>query len=148
MKRLKKIIAPLLVTVLLSATSYYFLFKWLKEYSIDPSIESSFSKMQAIKLFIICLIYFFTLITLPFLLSDLVRWIKMKDKDWWKAILGFELFSLFFSYLATPPDLISTILFFLICQMIVIVNYIILKRKLNETKGDDLSKENTFSNTV
>ncbi len=134
MRGLKKIIIPFIVTILLSATTSYFLSRWLGGYSIDPSIESSFGKVQAIKLFITWLIYFFPLITLPFLLSDLVRLLKMKDRDWWKAILAFEFFSLIFSYVGTPPDLISTILFFLICQVIVIVNGIVLKRELTETK--------------
>ncbi|MEW7292853.1 hypothetical protein [Aquimarina sp. 2304DJ70-9] len=134
----RKIILPLVITVFLSATISYFLFKWLEGYSIDPLIKNSVSKGPIIKLFITWLIYFFSLITLPFLWKELIEWIKIKEKDWWKAPLILELFSLIFSYLATPPDFISTILFFIACQPIVIVNSIILKRKLTKINGDGL----------
>ena len=133
MKSSKKIIVALVVTVLLSVTITYLSFQWLVGFSLDPSIETSISKVGIIKLFIIWLIYFFASITLPFLLTEIVRWTKMKNKDWWKAIIGLELLSFIFSSLVTSPDLLSTILFFLICQIIVIVNGIVLKRKLIET---------------
>lgn len=133
MKSWKKIIVPIVVTVLLSVTITYLLYQWLVGFSLDASIETSISKVEVIKLFISWLIYFFALIMLPFLLTEIVRWTKMKNEDWWKAIFGLELLSFIFSCLVTSPDPLSTILFFLICQIIVIVNGIVLKRKLIET---------------
>gem|GEM_PF-4167980 len=147
MRKLNTIFLPLVITILLSVVTTYFLFNWLEGYTLAPSIKNSYSIGQAITIFIPLLIYFFALITLPFLWTDLVHWIKIKDNDWWKALLSFELFSLIISYIITPPDLISTILFFLICQLIVIANSIALKRKLSKIHENNIYKEkNTSSN--
>lgn len=129
---MRKIIFPLILTIIISVITTYYLFKWMVEHSIHPLVENSFSEGQIIKLFITWMIYFFALITLPFLLTYIIRSVKIKEKDWWKGVIVFELLSLTFAYMATPPDIVSTILFFLICQPIVIVNGIVLKRKLIE----------------
>lgn len=146
MNILKKIILPLLITMLTSAFTTYLYVKWFEGYSIDPSIEISYSQAQAVKLFLTWLIYFFTLITLPVLWMNIILWIRIKEKDWWKTIIGLELFSLVYSYLMTPPDIISTILVFLVCQPMVILNGIVIRRKLIKAYSNSLTEKNTFSN--
>lgn len=130
---------PFVITLIFSAVTTYYLFKWLDGYSVAPMVENSFSKGQVIKLFATWLIYFFALMTLPFFMTNLIKWSRLNEKDWWKAIIVLELFSLVFSYVTTPPDIISTILFFLICQPIVIINSIVLRRKLTEFHNNNLS---------
>ncbi len=129
---MKKIILPLVATVLLSMITTFLSYKWLEGFSIDPSIENSFDSGMVVNRFISWLVYISALIMLPFLLKDLLLKFKTKENEWWKTLLFFELFSLVFSYLITPPDLFSTIFLFIICQPIVIVNGFVAKRKLSE----------------
>lgn len=128
---IKKIIIPSLITILISALCTYYLFKWLNAYSIDPKIQNITSVGQLIKLFILLFVYFFALITVPFLSKEIITWCKLKEEDWWKTLIGFEIFSLVFAYVFSPPDMLSKITLFTLCQLIVLVNCIVLKIKLN-----------------
>ncbi|MFT7613758.1 MAG: uncharacterized membrane protein YhaH (DUF805 family) [Parvicellaceae bacterium] len=128
---MKKLILPLTISILLSAVSTYFLLMWFSGYAIDSSVKLSINYGQIFKLFITSLIFFLMLITLPFLAHNVARWLDLKKSDWWKSFLFLEAFITVFSYFSTPPDLISTILFISICQPIVLVNLIVLNRKLS-----------------
>ncbi|GAA4279405.1 hypothetical protein GCM10022259_41300 [Aquimarina mytili] len=83
-----------------------------------------------IQTFVIWLIYFSTLIILPFTVNYWIQRFSISQHDWWKVILVLESFAILFSYLATPPDMISTLLFFAICQPLVITNTIVVILKL------------------
>jgi hypothetical protein len=130
MSTVKKIILPLALSILLSGVATLFLIQWFELNTMIPEVLLAFSIGQKIKLFITCLLYFTTLITLPFLIKDLAQKLKLKKGDWWKGLLALEILAVIFSYLSTPPDLISTVLFILICQPIVVVNVVVLNRKL------------------
>ncbi len=136
---MKRAILPFLITLLISALVTYGLYKWISEFSIDPMVENQVSKGQIIKLAIICFIYFFGLITFPVLLKSLIQQFKLKEKDVWKMVIGFEMFFLVFSYLVTPPDLISTLLLFFFCQLIVLVNVLVVRRQLRQLKNQSLT---------
>lgn len=126
---IKKLIIPSLITILLSLLSTYYLFHWINAYSLDPKIQNIYSTSQVIKLFFTLFIYFFALITLPFLSKELIKWCKLKKEDWWKVIIGFEVFALVFAYIFSPPDMLSRIILFLPCQLIVVVNCMVIVRK-------------------
>lgn len=132
MNVLKKLILSLVITIFLSTITTYFLVTWLQAYTIHPMITPSFDKVEIIKLFITVFIYFFSLTTLPFILTKFLRSTKINRTNFWKTIFGLELYALIFSYLATPPDLFSTLFLLLLCQLIVIVNVVVLKQKLNK----------------
>ena len=85
---LKKSILPFVVTILLSIITTYFLIKWFEGYSIDSTVKNPVNKELAVKWFITWFIFFFALITLPFLLISIMKWANLKEKDWWKALLG------------------------------------------------------------
>lgn len=127
----KKLILPTLITLLISLLFTYYLFKWFNAYSIDPKVQNIFTVAQLVKLYITLFIYFFALITLPFLSRELIQFTKLKEADWWKALVAYELFSLVFAYLFSPPDIFSKIILFIMCQLIVLINCIVIKRKLN-----------------
>ena len=126
---LKKISIPLLVATTLSLVTSYYVYQWLTSYMIDASIKNfNVSWWQIVKLFLTWLIYFSALIVLPFLWKNIIDRRKLKADSFWKMIAWMEFCSLLFAVLTTPPDLLSTIMVFFMCQPLVVLNAVVLFR--------------------
>lgn len=80
--------------------------------------------------FMMWLIYFSLLILLPLTHQKIISILKITKTRIPITILILELLLFFFAKTATPPDSISTLLFFLICQPIVLTNWLSLRKKL------------------
>ena len=137
----KRIILVILSTVMafiLAYVSAELLIGWMTDFNIthglSDELKNSFSLNQQrhffTKWFIICLIYFFLLITLPLLLDRIVK--KLKLTKWVIGLVSLEIIFLVISYFGTPPDQISTLILLTACQPVVLVNCIVLIKILKK----------------
>jgi hypothetical protein len=128
MKRKKSFFA--LISSLIAAVASYFVSQYLSHIFFDfnfnsvtkSDVELSFS----FTLFLLCFLFLFTLISLPFLFSAFLAEWKINKHNWWKAIIVLEIVGLIIAYATTPPDLISTIILFVLWQLSIVVNVIAL----------------------
>ncbi|NER17672.1 hypothetical protein [Spongiivirga citrea] len=136
---MKKLILLSSITLVVSLLAAYFLIAILNSSGFNISviavIVNEITTSALAKLLFTSLLYFSLLIILPFLSTEITRWLGLKKSDFWKLFISLELLVLAFSYLSTPPDMTSTILMFAVCQLIVIVNIIAFWKTLNQKKA-------------
>jgi len=136
MSPIKKILIRFIICFLISLVATYFLRMWFSAYTLSSELENSFLSGQTIKLFSTCLNYLLMLTLIPVLIKEKVHKLNLKKGDWWKGLIVFEIMVMVFSYATTPPDLVSTVFVFLLCQPIVLVNTIVLNRELSGNSKD------------
>lgn len=108
----------------LQLTIYFFNTHANSKISIDAD------EIDRLPIFVIWLIYFSFLILLPIAHQKIISTFKTTKKKLPMIILGLEILLFFFAKIATPPDNFSTLLFFLICQPIVLTHWLSLHKKL------------------
>ncbi|RIV42120.1 hypothetical protein [Flagellimonas pelagia] len=134
---MKKIFISIAVTLLLSAASAFIIFLWLEKQVISPEIENTFGKENAIfdylKLFLGAISYFFSLLTLPFLLNHILsKKVEIKVTSWWKILALFEVYVSILTFFCSPFEKVAMLIFFTVSQPIVIINTIIVFQKMNK----------------
>lgn len=138
----KKSIIFLVLNCLIMATISFFVTKYLMN-SLDVFLNNDstvkFNTEEysgfSILIFAQCFIILFASCTLPFLFWVIAPKWNINKQNWWKIILVLELVGLLFSYFTTPPDLLSTILMFILWQLPVVINLIALNLKIRSMKN-------------
>jgi hypothetical protein len=106
-----------------------FFIGYLSSYQISPKVINpsiSQNEMDDHRFFLQITIssYFLLSLTLPLILSFIkskVQSVKMAN-----IVLAIELLGVTFSYLLTPPDILSTLIIFILWQPIVLTNSLVL----------------------
>ena len=132
---MKKYILPSLLTLSLTAVVSYFLIEFLMNYKVAEEVETTIDTSSIVKFVVTSFIYFFMLINIPAMSKDIIRWFHLHPSQLWRIIVAFEAFGFAYAFLATPPDLISTILAFMFWQLIVLVNSICARRCARTVEG-------------
>lgn len=146
-KDLIRITLSLVATVLLSIIAAIFVYYYLSSFSVYPEnihpVEKPFIIQAFLSLLVFCLVFFFLLITLPFIFIAFIRKGKITHRTWPKILLGLEIFALLAAYFGTPPDLTSTLLLFVLFQIPIAINTLILYRitsRPSENRNDQALK--------
>lgn len=133
---MKKLIILSSITLVISTLATYFFIAISNSYSIDSTVTTNeLTTLLKAKLLFQVLFYFSMLIILPFFNTKIIEWSGLEKKEYWKILTALEIVVLAFSYTSTPSDLASTIIMFIACQLIVIVNAIAFWKTLTLGKN-------------
>jgi len=137
----KQLIITLAITLVLAIANIFvadYLFKYIESsLSSEPSIQfnSELPDGFYLSLYIKSFLILFASFSLPYLFSAYALKWKIDKSNWWKPILILELVGLLFAYLVTPPDLISTLIVFILWQFPVVVNLMVLLVTVRSKEG-------------
>ena len=138
----KKSVILLVVNCIIIATISIFVTKYLMNsfdvfLNNDSTVKFNMEDYSGFSLLIFaqCFIILFASCTLPFLFWVIAPKWKINKQNWWKPIVILEVVGLLFSYFTTPPDLLSTILMFILWQLPVVINLITLNLKIRSMKN-------------
>ena len=131
-KKIILISISLVLVVLASIVIYQFLMSLLVELANENNSGSQSVVINSndfnFLLYIQCLSFLFSLISLPIILWALADLVS--KKNWLKIVLGLELVGLLLAFITAPPDMSSRLLVFVFWQLPVLVNLIILRLRI------------------
>ena len=133
---MNKLSLSILLVIGLTALTSYYLLDFFSGFEIGSGVNVNQTDAQKTSMLFqligSCFIYFFLLLTLPMLPELVIKWMKIKSGEIWKPILYLEFSLLLLAYLASPPDLMSTVYIFIACQPIVLVNTLSIRRYMTK----------------
>lgn len=122
----------LIVSILLSTLIFNYLLDFFGSQKLTSSISNDFTFSSKLSTFVICFIYCFSSLSLPFLFSVLYETFKLSSISIAKFLLIVELIGLAIAIFFLPPGLLTKIIWVVLWQLPVLSNtsLIIYKRKM------------------
>lgn len=125
--------ASCVVSVLLSIFLYRELSHYFESYQSLPDIKNEFTNESNYSFFIHCLLYVFSLLSLPFINAHFYRFFVKSKRNLFRTLLITELINFLCIRLFTPPNYLGSFYYLMIWQLPIFTNFIVLLKQLNRS---------------